>query len=81
MLLFAYLYFRYLFAFLPNIFLPLLRLNHCTLPNHLLIGNRDIGVIAGGVAAVAALLFAIPAIALVWWWRRKPQDHFVDVPG
>lgn len=44
-------------------------------------GNRDIGVIAGGVAAVAALLFAIPAIALVWWWRRKPQDHFVDVPA
>ncbi|XP_050263491.1 BRASSINOSTEROID INSENSITIVE 1-associated receptor kinase 1-like isoform X15 [Quercus robur] len=39
------------------------------------------GPIAGGVAAGAALLFAAPAIALAWWRRRKPQDHFFDVPA
>ncbi|KAM3694463.1 hypothetical protein ACJW31_07G059700 [Castanea mollissima] len=39
------------------------------------------GAIAGGVAAGAALLFAAPAIALAWWRRRKPQDHFFDVPA
>lgn len=46
-----------------------------------LIGNSRTGAIAGGVAAGAALLFAAPAIALAWWRRRKPQDHFFDVPG
>ncbi|KAL6176534.1 hypothetical protein ACLB2K_053167 [Fragaria x ananassa] len=44
-------------------------------------GNRRTGTIAGGVAAGAALLFAAPAIALAWWRRRKPQDHFFDVPA
>nr|CBV98085.1 somatic embryogenesis receptor like kinase [Cyrtochilum loxense] len=39
------------------------------------------GAIAGGVAAGAALLFAAPAIAFAWWRRRKPQEHFFDVPG
>lgn len=39
------------------------------------------GAIAGGVAAGAALLFAAPAIALAWWRKRKPQDHFFDVPA
>ncbi|XP_062177462.1 BRASSINOSTEROID INSENSITIVE 1-associated receptor kinase 1-like [Alnus glutinosa] len=39
------------------------------------------GAIAGGVAAGAALLFAAPAIALVMWRRKKPQDHFFDVPA
>ncbi|KAL0365119.1 UNVERIFIED_CONTAM: BRASSINOSTEROID INSENSITIVE 1-associated receptor kinase [Sesamum angustifolium] len=39
------------------------------------------GAIAGGVAAGAALLFAAPAIALAWYRRRKPQDHFFDVPA
>ncbi|KAK4564126.1 hypothetical protein RGQ29_006282 [Quercus rubra] len=39
------------------------------------------GAIAGGVAAGAALLFAAPAIALAYWRRRKPQDHFFDVPA
>lgn len=39
------------------------------------------GAIAGGVAAGAALLFAAPAIGFVWWWRRKPQDYFYDVPA
>jgi len=29
----------------------------------------------------AALLFAIPAIALAYWQRRKPQDYFFDVAG
>lgn len=43
--------------------------------------NSATGAIAGGVAAGAALLFAAPAIALAWWRRRKPQDHFFDVPG
>ncbi|XP_076957417.1 BRASSINOSTEROID INSENSITIVE 1-associated receptor kinase 1-like [Bidens hawaiensis] len=45
------------------------------------VGNSATGAIAGGVAAGAALLFAGPAIALAWWRRRKPQDHFFDVPG
>lgn len=45
------------------------------------VGNGATGAIAGGVAAGAALLFAAPAIALAWWRRRKPQDHFFDVPG
>ncbi|XP_044462020.1 BRASSINOSTEROID INSENSITIVE 1-associated receptor kinase 1-like [Mangifera indica] len=44
-------------------------------------GNRVTGAIAGGVAAGAALLFAAPAIALAYWRRRKPQDHFFDVPA
>ncbi|KAL6179105.1 hypothetical protein ACLB2K_050621 [Fragaria x ananassa] len=44
-------------------------------------GNSRTGAIAGGVAAGAALLFAAPAIALAWWRRRKPQDHFFDVPA
>ncbi|BBG96055.1 BRI1-associated receptor kinase [Prunus dulcis] len=44
-------------------------------------GNTATGAIAGGVAAGAALLFAAPAIALAWWRRRKPQDHFFDVPA
>ncbi|GAB4853475.1 BRASSINOSTEROID INSENSITIVE 1-associated receptor kinase 1 [Ancistrocladus abbreviatus] len=43
--------------------------------------NSATGAIAGGVAAGAALLFAAPAIALAWWRRRKPQDHFFDVPA
>ena len=47
----------------------------------LILGNSRTGAIAGGVAAGAALLFAAPAIALAWWRRRKPQDHFFDVPG
>ncbi|KAB5563777.1 hypothetical protein DKX38_003831 [Salix brachista] len=44
-------------------------------------GNSAIGAIAGGVAAGAALLFAAPAIVLAYWRRRKPQDHFFDVPA
>ena len=36
---------------------------------------------AGGVAAGAALLFAIPAIGFAYWSRRKPREHFFDVPG
>ncbi|KAK4424341.1 BRASSINOSTEROID INSENSITIVE 1-associated receptor kinase [Sesamum alatum] len=45
------------------------------------VGNSATGAIAGGVAAGAALLFAAPAIALAWYRRRKPQDHFFDVPA
>lgn len=45
------------------------------------VGNSATGAIAGGVAAGAALLFAAPAIALAYYRRRKPQDHFFDVPG
>ncbi|KAL9244017.1 hypothetical protein vseg_017836 [Gypsophila vaccaria] len=44
-------------------------------------GSSATGAIAGGVAAGAALLFAAPAISLAWWRRRKPQDHFFDVPA
>ncbi|XP_057494506.1 BRASSINOSTEROID INSENSITIVE 1-associated receptor kinase 1-like [Actinidia eriantha] len=44
-------------------------------------GNSATGAIAGGVAAGAALLFAAPAIALALWRRRKPLDHFFDVPA
>ncbi|KAF7128098.1 hypothetical protein RHSIM_Rhsim11G0134800 [Rhododendron simsii] len=44
-------------------------------------GGGTTGAIAGGVAAGAALLFAAPAIALAMWRRRKPQDHFFDVPA
>ncbi|XP_042454488.1 LRR receptor kinase BAK1-like isoform X1 [Zingiber officinale] len=39
------------------------------------------GAIAGGVAAGAALIFAAPAILFAWWRRRKPQEHFFDVPA
>nr|AEC46977.1 somatic embryogenesis receptor-like kinase [Ananas comosus]AEZ52378.1 somatic embryogenesis receptor-like kinase 3 [Ananas comosus] len=39
------------------------------------------GALAGGVAAGAALLFAAPAIGFAWWRRRKPQEHFFDVPA
>ncbi|KAK6924142.1 Protein kinase domain [Dillenia turbinata] len=44
-------------------------------------GNGATGAIAGGVAAGAALLFAAPAIGFAWWRRRKPQEHFFDVPA
>ncbi|XAR53073.1 Non-specific serine/threonine protein kinase [Bertholletia excelsa] len=44
-------------------------------------GNSATGAIAGGVAAGAAILFAAPALALAYWRRRKPQDHFFDVPA
>lgn len=43
-------------------------------------GTRT-ATIAGGVAAGAALLFAVPAIALAYWRRKKPEVHFFDVPG
>ncbi|KAK4799123.1 hypothetical protein SAY86_024488 [Trapa natans] len=44
-------------------------------------GSSATGAIAGGVAAGAALLFAAPAIALALYRRKKPQDHFFDVPA
>ncbi|XWS68327.1 hypothetical protein CRYUN_Cryun04dG0080800 [Craigia yunnanensis] len=44
-------------------------------------GNSATGAIAGGVAAGAALLFAAPAIVLALWRKRKPEDHFFDVPA
>ncbi|WJX26294.1 BRASSINOSTEROID INSENSITIVE 1-associated receptor kinase 1 [Trifolium repens] len=44
-------------------------------------GGSNTGAIAGGVAAGAALLFAAPAIALAYWRKRKPADHFFDVPA
>ncbi|XP_058771762.1 BRASSINOSTEROID INSENSITIVE 1-associated receptor kinase 1-like [Vicia villosa] len=44
-------------------------------------GSENTGAIAGGVAAGATLLFAAPAIALAYWRKRKPLDHFFDVPG
>nr|URM60577.1 brassinosteroid insensitive 1-associated receptor kinase 1 [Gymnema sylvestre] len=52
-----------------------------TPPSGSSVGNSATGAIAGGVAAGAALLFAAPAILLAWWRRRKPQDHFFDVPA
>ncbi|KAK9096834.1 hypothetical protein Sjap_022331 [Stephania japonica] len=39
------------------------------------------GAIAGGVAAGAVLLFAVPAIGFVWWRRRKHKEYFFDVPA
>ncbi|XP_076943786.1 BRASSINOSTEROID INSENSITIVE 1-associated receptor kinase 1-like [Bidens hawaiensis] len=36
--------------------------------------------IVSGVAAGGALLF-VGLIALVWWLRRKPQNHFFDIPA
>ncbi|CAI9771397.1 unnamed protein product [Fraxinus pennsylvanica] len=44
-------------------------------------GNSANGAIAGGVAAGAALLFAVPAIAFACWRRRKQQEYFFDVPA
>ncbi|KAG2572550.1 LRR receptor kinase SERK2 [Panicum virgatum] len=44
-------------------------------------GASSTGAIAGGAAAGAALLFAIPAIAFAFWRRRKPEEHFFDVPA
>ncbi|RAL39584.1 hypothetical protein DM860_003117 [Cuscuta australis] len=45
-------------------------------------GNKaSTGAMAGAVAAGAALLFAIPAIFLAWRRKRRPQDHFFDVPA
>ncbi|KMZ66800.1 Receptor-like kinase [Zostera marina] len=47
-------------------------------------GSRALstGVLAGGVAAGAALLFALPAaIGFAWWRHRKPQEYFFDVPA
>ncbi|KAL7125114.1 hypothetical protein ABFS83_14G094000 [Erythranthe nasuta] len=52
-----------------------------TTPSPSQVGNSATGAIAGGVAAGAALLFAAPAIALAWYRRKKPQDHFFDVPA
>jgi somatic embryogenesis receptor kinase 1 len=47
----------------------------------ILLGASSTGAIAGGVAAGAALVFAVPAIAFAMWRRRKPEEHFFDVPG
>ncbi|GJM85338.1 hypothetical protein PR202_ga01779 [Eleusine coracana subsp. coracana] len=44
-------------------------------------GASSTGPIAGGVAAGAALVFAVPAIAFAMWRRRKPEEHFFDVPA
>ncbi|KAL6531674.1 BRASSINOSTEROID INSENSITIVE 1-associated receptor kinase 1 [Orobanche minor] len=52
-----------------------------TTPSISPVGNSATGAIAGGVAAGAALLFAAPAIALALYRRKKPQDHFFDVPA
>lgn len=43
--------------------------------------NNSNGVIVGGVAAGAALLFATPAIIFAYWHRRRSQELFFDVPG
>jgi somatic embryogenesis receptor kinase 1 len=45
------------------------------------LGDTKTGAIAGGVAAGAALVFAVPAIGFALWRRRKPEEHFFDVPG
>ncbi|KAL6560712.1 BRASSINOSTEROID INSENSITIVE 1-associated receptor kinase 1 [Orobanche gracilis] len=52
-----------------------------TTPSISPVGNSATGAIAGGVAAGAALLFAAPAVALALYRRKKPQDHFFDVPA
>ncbi|EMS56669.1 Somatic embryogenesis receptor kinase 1 [Triticum urartu] len=44
-------------------------------------GDPKTGAIAGGVAAGAALIFAVPAIGFALWRRRKPEEHFFDVPA
>uniref|UniRef100_A0ACD5US28 Uncharacterized protein n=1 Tax=Avena sativa TaxID=4498 RepID=A0ACD5US28_AVESA len=44
-------------------------------------GDPKTGAIAGGVAAGAALVFAVPAIGFALWRRRKPEEHFFDVPA
>ncbi|CAN7118165.1 unnamed protein product [Brassica rapa subsp. narinosa] len=43
--------------------------------------SRMTAAVAGGVAAGAAVLFAFPAIAFVWWIRSRSQDRFFDVPA
>ncbi|KAL8127454.1 somatic embryogenesis receptor kinase 2-like isoform X2 [Apium graveolens] len=43
-------------------------------------GRKDATGSIAGVAAGAALLFAAPAMAFAWWQRRKPREHFSDVP-
>jgi hypothetical protein len=45
------------------------------------VGNSATVAIAVGAAATAALIFAAPVIAFLWWGKKKPQDHFFDVPG
>ncbi|WVZ77603.1 hypothetical protein U9M48_025454 [Paspalum notatum var. saurae] len=44
-------------------------------------GAYRTGAIAGGVAAGAVLVFFVPAIAFAMWRRRKPEEHFFDVPA
>jgi hypothetical protein len=53
----------------------------CFLNLSLILGASSTGAIAGGIAAGAALAFAFPAIAFAMWRRRKPEEHFFDVPG
>jgi hypothetical protein len=50
-------------------------------PGLIPLGASNTGAIAGGAAAAAALLFVIPAIGFALWRRRKPEEHFFDVPG
>ncbi|KAL8136909.1 hypothetical protein V2J09_002910 [Rumex salicifolius] len=45
------------------------------------VSNGATGAIAGSVAAIAALLFAIPAVALAWCRRLRLKDPFFDVPA
>ncbi|CAL0324535.1 unnamed protein product [Lupinus luteus] len=44
-------------------------------------GNKNTGVFAGGVAAGAAVLIAVPAILLAYWRRKRPHYDFFDVPA
>lgn len=45
------------------------------------VGKSSTPAIAGAVAAGAALLFAIPASFFAWRRKKRPQDHFFDVPA
>ena len=56
-------------------------MSHVLFISPLQLGASSTGAIAGGVAAGAALVFAVPAIAFAMWRRRKPEEHFFDVPG
>nr|QNI22152.1 SERK-like protein 3 [Urochloa brizantha] len=44
-------------------------------------GASSTGAVAAAAGAGVALVFVVPAIAFAIWRRRKPEEHFFDVPA
>ncbi|CAL5329763.1 unnamed protein product [Camellia sinensis] len=70
------LYLNNLSGIIPDTLGRLQKLRYLGMDNKSELTNRATRAITGGVVAGATLLF----LALAWWWRRKLEDSFFDVP-